>query len=112
MSKRRASKLSTKRLEILGLVPNKTNSLYDANRNKSTLHQDKDRLSMVESIFNQCKKTASDDIKNGIPEILQYDESSLMITKISSKITPISIFQDSYLISYFTIYFLFHANRR
>ena len=58
MSKRRASKLSTKRLEILGLFPNKANSLYDANRNKSTLHQVKYRLITVESIFDQLKKTA------------------------------------------------------
>lgn len=70
MGKRRASELSTKRLEILGLAPNRANSLYDANRNISTVRQDNYRLSMVESIFDQLKKTASDDIENGIPEIV------------------------------------------
>ena len=53
MGKRRASELSTKRMEILGLAPNKANSLYDANRNKSTVRQDNYRLSMVELIFDR-----------------------------------------------------------
>jgi hypothetical protein len=69
MGKRRASELSTKRMEILGLAANKANSLYDANLNESTVRQDNYRLSMVESIFDQLKKIASDDIENGIPEI-------------------------------------------
>ena len=53
MDKRRASELSTKRMEILGLAPNKANSLYDANGNKFTVRQDNYRLSMVELIFDQ-----------------------------------------------------------
>ena len=85
MGKRRASELSTKRLEILGLAPNRANSLYDANRNISTVRQDNYRLSMVESIFDQLKKTASEDIENDIPEILQYDDYESFLRSASKE---------------------------
>ena len=79
MGKRRPSNMSSRQLELIKEPPNIVQSIYDANRKESTVKQDSYKLESIELLFCQLKKLASENSENGIPGILQYENSQTFL---------------------------------
>ena len=79
MGKRRLSNMSSRQLELIKEPPNIAQSIYDANRKESTVKQDSYKLESIELLFCQLKKLASENSENGIPGILQYENSQTFL---------------------------------
>jgi hypothetical protein len=79
MGKQRPSNMSSRQLVLIKEPPNIAQSLYDANRKDLTVKQNSYKLESIELLFCLLKKLASENSENGIPGILQYENSQTFL---------------------------------